>query len=229
MKIIRNITRQTALKCPMVMKPTRVIVHNTGNDASAIQEVQYMTTNSKSTSFHYAVDDINIVQGVEENRNTWNAGDGVNGVGNNEGISIEICYSKSGGSKFDKAEENAAQFIADICKRYGWKIDKVTKHQDYSKKYCPHRTLDKGWQRFLNMINIRLNPITKPVEVPPTKPYWYAMYITKNRMNVRATPSIFGSVNKVYPAGTKFNIFQEKNKWGHSPSGWVYLPYCKKI
>ena len=41
-------------------------------------------------------------------------------------------------------------------KERGWGIDKVTKHQDYSGKYCPHRTLDMGWERFLNMIRAEL-------------------------------------------------------------------------
>ena len=32
----------------------------------------------------------------------------------------------------------------------------MTKHQDYSGKYCPHRTLDLGWERFLNNIKEKL-------------------------------------------------------------------------
>ena len=79
-------------------------------------------------------------------------GDGVNGKGNRKGISIEICYSKSGGDKFIKAEQNAAKFIASILKEKGWGIDKVKKHQDFNGKYCPHRTLDMGWNRFLYRI-----------------------------------------------------------------------------
>lgn len=125
------------------MTPSRIVVHNTANDATARNEIDYMTRNNDETSFHYAVDDKEIVQGIEENRNSWNAGDG-NGKGNREGIAIEICYSKSGGERFLKAEDNAASLIADILKRYGWGIDRVTKHQDYSGKYCPHRTLDMG-------------------------------------------------------------------------------------
>ena len=33
-------------------------------------------------------------------------------------------------------------------------IDRVKRHYDYApnKKYCPHRTMDKGWDRFLNMV-----------------------------------------------------------------------------
>ena len=34
----------------------------------------------------------------------------------------------------------------------GWGIDRVKKHQDFSGKYCPHRTLDLGWERFLKMV-----------------------------------------------------------------------------
>ena len=143
-------------KCPYSMNATRIVVHNTANDASANNEIKYMISNNNEVSFHLAVDDKEAVQGIPFNRNTWNAGDG-NGKGNREGLSIEICYSKSGGDKFIKAEKNAAKIIATLLKERNWGIDKVTKHQDYSKKYCPHRTLDMGWDRFLNMIKEKLN------------------------------------------------------------------------
>ena len=154
------------IKCPYKMTPTRIVVHNTANDATARNEIAYMTNNNNETSFHYAVDDKEIVQGIEENRNSWNAGDG-NGKGNREGIAIEICYSKSGGDRFIKAEQNAVDLIVDILKRYGWGIDRVTKHQDYTNKYCPHRTLDMGWDRFLNMIKDKLEdkPTSNEVNV----------------------------------------------------------------
>lgn len=142
-------------KCPYSMNATRIIVHNTANDASANNEIKYMISNNNEVSFHIAVDDKEAVQGIPFDRNTWNAGDG-QGKGNREGISIEICYSKSGGDRFIKAEQNAAKLIAQLLKERGWGIDKVTKHQDYSKKYCPHRTLDMGWDRFLNMIKAEL-------------------------------------------------------------------------
>lgn len=165
--IVKNIVPESKynIKCPFPMTPTRIVVHNTANDATARNEIAYMTNNNYETSFHYAVDDKEIVQGIEENRNAWHASDG-NGVGNREGIAIEICYSKSGGDRFIKAEQNAVELIVDILKRYGWGIDRVTKHQDYTNKYCPHRTLDMGWDRFLNMIKAKMNPITsiEPIE-----------------------------------------------------------------
>ena len=151
-------------KCPYKMTPTRIVVHNTYNDASAKNEISYMKSNNNAVSFHYAVDDVEVRQGIPENRNSWNAGDGTNGKGNREGIAIEICYSKSGGDRFIKAEQNAVELIVDILKRYNWGINKVTKHQDYSGKYCPHRTLDMGWNRFIKMIEDKLNENNKSID-----------------------------------------------------------------
>lgn len=139
------------IKCPYTRTPTRIVVHNTANDAPASNEIAYMINNDNEVSYHYAVDDIEAVQGLPLNRNAWASGDG-HGKGNMEGIHIEICYSKSGGQRFKKAEQNAAQLIAALLKQYGWGIDKVTKHQDYDGKYCPHRTLDLGWKRFLDIV-----------------------------------------------------------------------------
>lgn len=161
MKIIQQLVPESnwALKCPYSMIPEFVVVHNTANDASARNEISYMIQNTEATSFHYAVDDKEIVQGVLENRTAWHAGDGM-GNGNMRGIGIEICYSKSGGERFSKAEDLTADLIADLLRRYGWGIEKVTKHQDYSGKYCPHRTLDLGWERFLNKVKDRMGGLT---------------------------------------------------------------------
>ena len=79
------------------MNPTHVVVHNTANDAPAANEIKYMQSNNNQVSFHFAVDDKEIIQGLPLDRNAWACGDGVNGEGNRKGIQVEICYSKSGG------------------------------------------------------------------------------------------------------------------------------------
>ena len=167
MNIIKQIVPENkyGIKCPYEMKPTRIVVHNTANDATARNEIAYMTNNNYETSYHFAVDDKEVIQGLPLDRNGWHASDG-NGKGNREGIAIEICYSKSGGDKFIKAEQNAVELIVYLLKKYNWGIDKVTKHQDYTNKYCPHRTLDLGWERFINMIKDKLNvPQEKPKKI----------------------------------------------------------------
>ncbi len=159
------------IKCPYAMKPEYIVVHNTANDASARNEISYMTRNDKQISFHYAVDDKEVIQGISDNRNAWHAGDGAYGNGNRKGIAIEICYSKSGGVKFDKAEQNAAELIAMKMKEYNIPLSKVKRHYDFAtdKKRCPHRTMDKGWERFLDMVQKAYDG-SKPVSKPTTKP-----------------------------------------------------------
>ena len=49
------------LKCPNTMTPEYIVIHNTGGDASAAQEANYMITNNSSTSFHYVVDDTEAI------------------------------------------------------------------------------------------------------------------------------------------------------------------------
>ena len=166
MNIVKNLVSESkySVKCPYAMTPEFIVVHNTANDASAQNEVKYMISNNNQVSFHFAVDDKEIVQGLPLDRNAWACGDGANGKGNRKGIQIEICYSKSGGVRFENAEKNAAKFIAQLLKERGWGVDKVKKHQDFSNKYCPHRTLDKGWASFVNMIKDYLNELNKPVQ-----------------------------------------------------------------
>ena len=151
-----------SIKCPYSMNPRYITIHNTANDASAANEVSYMINNNNEVSFHYAVDNKEAIQAIPENRNAWHAGDGGSGTGNRYSIGIEICYSKSGGDRFIQAEKNAAYLTAKLLKKYGWGIDKVKKHQDWSGKYCPHRTLDMGWTRFINMVKTELDKLNKP-------------------------------------------------------------------
>lgn len=166
MNIVKNLVSQSkySVKCPYSMTPEFIVVHNTANDASAANEVKYMISNNNQVSFHFAVDDKEVVQGLPLDRNAWACGDGANGKGNRKGIQIEICYSKNGGVRFENAEKNAAKFIAQLLKERGWGVDKVKKHQDFSNKYCPHRTLDKGWASFVNMIKDYSNELNKPVQ-----------------------------------------------------------------
>ncbi len=144
-------------KCPYEMTPEGVCIHNTANDASAAAEVSYMLGNTAQTSYHYAVDDVEIVHAIPDSRNAWHAGDGGKGAGNRRYIAIEICYSKSGGARFEAAMKNAAELTAKLLNDHGWDISHVKKHQDFSDKYCPHRILsDYGWEYFLNLVRAEL-------------------------------------------------------------------------
>ena len=169
-EIIKNLVAEDkyGIKCPYSMEPIGITVHNTANSASAENEVSYMVNNNNEISYHFCVDEEHAVQGLPLDRNAWHAGDG-NGPGNRSTIAIEIARSTSDDeSLFDRAEENAAQLIAYLCKEYGWTTANIYTHQRWSGKYCPHKTLDRGWDRFLSMVQDRLNALEENVEPEET-------------------------------------------------------------
>ena len=179
------------LKCPYALTPKYIVIHNTLNYGSAQAEITYMKNNKDSASFHYAVDDAEAVQGIPENRNAFHAGDGINGKGNRQGIAIEICYSyykkqvngkwiadegkwqREYKSKFLAAEDNAAKLTVLLLKKYGLGISAVKKHQDFSGKYCPHRTLDMGWDRFIRKVEFYM------AAFKDTQGHWAEKHIEK--------------------------------------------------
>lgn len=150
------------IKCPNTMKPQYITVHNTANDASAANEIAYMTRNNHATSYHYAVDDKEIIQAVPDNRNAWHCGDGT-GKGNMTSIGVEICYSKSGGERYVKAEENAVQLVAYLLKKYKLPISRVKQHNFWSGKDCPHRIRKEGrWGEFIQRVEKEMQGKPKP-------------------------------------------------------------------
>lgn len=152
-------TSKYNIKCPYSMQAEYITIHNTYNDASANNEAAYHNSNNNQVSFHIAIDDKEAVEVVPLSRNAWHCGDG-QGNGNRKSIGIEICYSKSGGERYLKAEENTVKLTAQMLHERGWKIDRVKKHQDWSGKYCPHRILDEGrWQSFLKRIQYSLDAL----------------------------------------------------------------------
>jgi len=187
-----------SLKSPFRMVPEGVCIHNTDNNVSAAGEIKYMITREdekKEVGFHIAVDDIEVIQVVPFDRNCWASGDGSNGNGNRKYIHIEICYSLPNKPefdelKFDKAEKNAAHFTAVLLKKYGWDVSKVKKHQDFSPKDCPHLTMKKGWQRFLDMIQSELYRLNDAI-VEPVYNSVFTVGLYEGKVVVIGDPHLF--------------------------------------
>lgn len=127
------------------MTPTKITIHNTANDAPASNERNYVANGNERApsgyaTYHYAIDEKEAYEIIPLNVNGWHSGDGT-GSGNMKSLGIEICYSKSGGSKFNAAELNAIILAADLCEKYNIKSSQVFFHKNWSGKNCPHRTL----------------------------------------------------------------------------------------
>ncbi len=183
-KIVNNFVPRSKynIKATYAMVPTTITIHNTANTASARNEVAYMRRNNNMTSYHVAIDDKEVVQAIPFNRNAWAAGDGANGQGNRRSIHVEICYSMDNGysgrysPRHAQAEKNTALYVAHVLIQYGWGVDRLKQHWDWSRKDCPHKMRAWGnWQAFKNMVQKNINEIksgkpSTPKKTTPKKP-----------------------------------------------------------
>lgn len=214
------------IKCPYNMSPIGIAIHNTYNDAPAVNEVNYMKSNNNQVSFHIAVDDKEAIQGLPLDRNSWSCGDGSNGQGNRKHISIEICYSKSGGTRFANAEKLAAKVVAELLKKYNWGIDRVKAHRDFANKNCPHRT---NMSEFKRLVETELNKSNINTSQPSTSGS-YTVKVTTDVLNVRSGPGTNYSITTKVKRGEVYTIVGTNGMWGKlkSGAGWICLDYTSK-
>lgn len=232
------------IKCPYAMRAKYITIHNTANSASAKNEISYMINNSNKVSYHVAVDDVEVIQAIEFNRNAFHAGDGAYGVGNRNSIAIEICYSTGDLEKFKKAEINCAKYVASLLKEFGWGIERVKKHQDWSGKNCPHKTLEYGWDRFLQLIQSYLDVTEDEPQQSEYKTGNYNAYVvTTDDLNVREKRNPTSTVKGTIPKGTKIKVeyilYQDNSTtlkgslWGgvytSYGNGFINMDYVKPV
>ena len=146
-----------------------ITVHNNGNTKSTAQnDVDYALNkryknDGYDASWHYSVDDTEVIRFVPWGYTCWAAGDGSKGYGNSETLNIEINefngYTDSSDEKWIKARENAVHLIAQICVDMNWSVDAVGQHYDRSGKNCPRVIRKEGWNEFLIDINKMMTKI----------------------------------------------------------------------
>lgn len=142
MKIIQMLAPVKANGARPGIKRTKnggVTIHNTGNfkrGAGAKNHGTYLQNGGANAqaSWHYAVDDTNIVQSIPSDEVAWHAGDG-RGNGNMTTEAIEICVNPD--SDLTKATDNAAWLAAQRLKAQGLGLDHLYQHRDWSGKNCP--------------------------------------------------------------------------------------------
>lgn len=161
-----------ALKSPYYMTPEGIVVHNNAGKASAADEVAYMINNNIETSFHVGIDESYVVEAIPFNRNAFHAGDGIGVTSANRClIGIEICRSMDySDDKYDRAESNAVEYIAQVCLQMGWDSGYLHQHNWYSNTTCPHR-LKAHWEQFKRRVDVRINELKPEAEQtsPPKK------------------------------------------------------------
>ena len=119
---------------------TSITIHSTGNDKSKETGERLWLDNpenDRTAAWHYCVGEGVVIQAIPEQEESWHC---AKAVGNKYSISIETIET---GNRA-RVLMTAAEFVADILKRYGWGIDRLKKHRDWTTKNCPRTMLDKA-------------------------------------------------------------------------------------
>ena len=115
-----------------------VVVHYTGTNASAHNNLLYFSRNSAGASAHYFIDrDGTLCQSVSESDTAWHAG---NWPVNQHSVGIECV---SAGEDFTEAQvATLGELVRDLMARYGIPEGSVIRHYDVTGKLCPAPYVD---------------------------------------------------------------------------------------
>lgn len=117
-----------------------VVVHYTGTDASALNNVKYFSGGNRNASADFFIDlDGSIYQFNAEigNYYSWHCGDGKGryGISNSNSIGIEVVSS---GAEYTDAQKKALrELVPWLMATYGIAASNVVRHYDASRKICP--------------------------------------------------------------------------------------------
>lgn len=115
--------------------------------ASALNERNYFNgtciADKRYASAHYFVDRNEAQYIIPENEMAYHAHDQnrcfvsfLKPNANQTSISVEMCVEKNG-TIHDETVQNAAELVADLCKRFKLSTDKIVRHYDVTNKSCP--------------------------------------------------------------------------------------------
>lgn len=146
------------------MQPQWITIHSTGNPSStAANERAWLTNpnNPRQASYHYVVDATQTIECIPPTEVAWHAGDG-RGQGNYASVGIEICES---GDR-ERTLAAAADLAAEIMGAWGWSVERLKRHYDWSGKICPRILYDggswAGWEQFKREVERRLTGQVQP-------------------------------------------------------------------
>ena len=220
--------------------PTSITIHNTGNiGAPAKNNHNYMKNCNKSgdriASWHFTVDDKEIIQAVPTNCKAWHAG---NATGNNSSIGIEICMFNDA-ERQKQAYLNAIELVKILMEHHGFGISQVKQHYNWTKKDCP-TWLRSGkfgytWKWFTEQCQGKSPRIISPA--PPTEFKPYLARCNTQELNCRKGAGTNFDIERKINKGTAVTIIEQKmngtTKWLKTKSGyWVcakYMDFVKYV
>ncbi|MCL2002757.1 MAG: N-acetylmuramoyl-L-alanine amidase [Oscillospiraceae bacterium] len=143
---------------------THITIHNTGNSAAtagARNHAAYLKAGAINVpvSWHYTVDDKEVIQHLPDNEFGYHAGS----KGNPVSIGIEVCMNAGG--DLLKATDLTVTLCAYLCNKYGISPENIKQHNDWDGKNCPQKIRagqPYNWQEFIMRVREALADLNQP-------------------------------------------------------------------
>ncbi|MGG4324028.1 peptidoglycan recognition protein family protein [Bacillus sonorensis] len=160
-----------------------IVMHYTATPgASALNERNYFNGTciaaERYASAHYFVDRKEAQLIIPENEVAYHAHDGnrcyvsfLKPNANTTAIGVEMCVEING-KIHSETVQNAAELVADLCKRYGLSTNKIVRHYDVTNKNCPAPWVSDSSQltAFRKKVDSLLGKKTVSKTTPDKKP-----------------------------------------------------------
>ena len=159
------------------MTPQWITVHETANanpgaNAEAHRRFTHAGGGPETVSFHFVVDDREIIQLLPLTEHGWHAGDGPQGPGNRTSIAIETCVNRD--ANWEKTLDNLVKLLRALCRMYGWNSSRIVQHNRWSGKNCPARIRAEGrWDALMRAVD-GVPASTENARYFPETGYWLA-------------------------------------------------------
>lgn len=133
-----------------------IVVHYTGNYGDTAENNAAFFARevvSPSRSAHFFVDENAVWQSVPEGSVAWHVSSSAAvhpGCRNANSIGVEICMLDKNGGVRQGSIDRAAVLVRELMKRYFIPPEKVLRHYDVTRKYCPEPMVKNLalWQAF---------------------------------------------------------------------------------
>lgn len=177
-----------------------ITIHSTANPKStAINERNWLTnpTNTRSASWHIAVDDKEAVEAIPLNEQAYHSG---NSVGNNSSIGIEICES---GNRA-KTIQHTVDLVVKMLHERNWNVSNLRRHFDWSGKNCPNiMSADnwRDWDEFVMRVQRELSKLNKPKATDIKVSSWAKdgeQFVVKNDISDGLRPKEFVTREEIW-------------------------------
>lgn len=219
-----------------------LVIHETANPGASAYNHYRLYSRGYSYAVHYVMelDGSVVYHTMADNRKSWSVGNG-----NSRVVSIELCHATSR-ADFDKQWEEAVKWAGDYLNSRGWGIDRMISHNDARRMWGGTDHTDplsyfaqygKSWNMFKAAVRdymgtgqvggtVEQGTAQQPTASASSSKSMGVFTSTASALNVRKGPGTgYGIARSAYAKGTRFDLYEVRNGWGRTPSGWICLQY----